>query len=232
MNTLDDLVLIIRKNDFLDKLTASDMDQLNIVHNYMTVEKDAHIYFYGDNANKLFFLKEGFVKIGSVDNDGEELIKDILQPGDVFGQITLERSAARDEFAKAHKAAVTLCAFTLRDFEKLLELRPDLAIAYSRKIGAKVIRMEHRLLNLLYKDVRTRLLYFFWTLAQKQATASESVKLTNYLTHGDIARLTGSSRQTVTAHIRALTEEGILKIDRRTIEIHDIKRLKAEARVG
>ena len=229
----EDQMLIIRRNDFLDKLTRSDYETLNILHNYIIADKDAYIYFDAHYLNKLYFVKEGFVKIGNVDDNGEELIKEILQPGDVFGQFMLEKNNMNGEFAQAHKCETILCAFTIPDFEKLLEIRPDMSIAFSRKIGQKLKNVENRLLNLLQKDVRTRLLYFFWTLLQqKNNIATGPVTLPNFLTHEDIARLTGTSRQTVTTLINKFTEEGLLEVDRKSITIHNIKLLQKEAKVG
>lgn len=137
------------------------------------------------------------------------------------------------EFAQACKSDVSLCAFTLDDFERLLVTRPDLAVHFSKKIGQKLRRIENRLLNLLQKDVRTRLLYFFWTLLQQNGNPeTNSLTLSNYLTHEDIARLTGTSRQTVTTLISQFTADGLLEVDRRNIVIHDVKSLQKLAKVG
>ncbi len=231
--SIDDQMLIIRKNDFLDKLVIEDYEHLNILHNYIIADKDAYIYFDAQYLNKLYFLKEGFIKIGKIDDSGEELVMEILQPGDVFGQFMLERSNMQGEFAQAHKCGTVLCAFTIQDFELLLARRPDLSIAFSRKIGQKLKNVENRLVNLLQKDARTRLLYFFWTLLQTQKNITGNhVKLTNYLTHEDIARLTATSRQTVTTLINKFSKDGLLNVDRKTIIIHDIKLLQKEAKVG
>lgn len=229
----EDQMLIIRRNDFLDKLTINDYVTLNILHNYIIADKDAYIYFDAQFLNKLYFVKEGYVKIGNVDDNGEELVKEILQPGDVFGQFMLEKSNLNGEFAQAHKCETILCAFTIMDFERLLEIRPDLSIAFSRKIGQKLKKVENRLLSLLQKDVRTRLLYFFWTMLQNNKDiTSNSLTLPNFLTHEDIARLTGTSRQTVTTLINKFTEEGLLEVDRKSITIRDIKLLQKEAKVS
>ncbi len=229
----EEQMIIIRRNDFLDKLTPANYETLNILHNYIIADKEAYIYFDAQYINKLYFVKEGFVKIGNIDDNGEELVKEILQPGDVFGQFMLERNNMNGEFAQAHKCETILCSFTIQDFEKLLEIRPDMGIAFSRKIGQKLKNVENRLLNLLQKDVRTRLLYFFWTiLQQKQIKEGNTITITNFLTHEDIARLTATSRQTVTTLINKFSEEGLLDVDRKSITVHNIKLLQKEAKVG
>lgn len=230
---MDQNLLIVRRNDFLAQLSDEDYDQLDIAHNIVVAEKNAYIYFDAHQLNKLYFVKEGFVRIGSIDDDGNELVKDILQPGDVFGQITLEPENLEGEFAQAHKTAVALCSFTVQRFEALLHRRPDLAVIFAKKVGQRMRRMENRLLNLLQKDVRSRLLYFFWTLFLRSgAIDRSSCRMPNYFTHEDIARLTGTSRQTVTTLISQFTAEGLLEVDRQQIVIHDTRLLQREAKAG
>jgi CRP/FNR family transcriptional regulator len=229
----EEQMVIIRRNDFLDKLHPADYEHLNILHNYIIAEKDAYIYFDAQYLNKLYFLKEGFVKIGIIDDNGDELIKEILQPGDVFGQFMLERNNMQGEFAQAHSCETILCAFTVADFEKLLTQRPDLAIVFSKKMGQRLKHVENRLLNLLQKDVRTRLLFFFHTLIRsRDDIKNNAVTLPNFLTHEEIARLIGSSRQTVTTILSKCAEEGLLHLNRKFIIIPDIKLLQKEAKVS
>lgn len=229
----DDKMLIIRRNDFFVHLSPEDYESLNIVHNFIIADKNAFIYFDAPNHNKLYFIKDGYVKLGHVDDEGNEVIKDVLLPGDVFGQFTLEKQNMSGEFAQAYKSDVSLCAFTIQDFETLLHNKPALAVQFSKKIGQKLRRVENRLMNLLQKDARSRLLYFFYTLLQNNGDIQENgMTLTNYLTHEDIARLTGTSRQTVTTLISQFEDEGFLEVDRKKIKILDLKRLLRETRVG
>jgi len=230
---IEDQMLIIRRNDFLARLQPEDYDELNIMHNFIVADKNAFIYNAPQYHNKLYFIKEGHVKIGYVDDDGNEMVKEILEPGDVFGQFTLERTDMSGEFAQAYKVETILCAFTIQDFEKLLQRRPEMAVQFTKKIGQKSRRVEHRLVNLLQKDARTRLLYFFWTLSQyHKVDDANTVTIDNFLTHEDIARLTGTSRQTATTLINQFAEEGLLAVDRKAITIHNIKLLQKEAKVG
>lgn len=226
-------LLIVRRNDFLAQLSDADYDLLDVAHNVVRAEKNAYIYFDAQQLHKLYFVKDGFIRIGNVDDEGNELIRDILQPGDVFGQLSLLPGNLGGEFAQAHKGEVVLCSFTTERFESLLQRRPELAIVFAKKVGLRMQRMESRLLNLLQKDVRTRLLYFFWTLFLQNGTPGQQLcRLPNYLTHEDIARLTGTSRQTVTTLISQFAAEGLLEVDRQQIIIHDIRQLQKEAKAG
>ena len=200
----------------------------------MEVPKGEYIYFEAYNHNKIYFVKEGYIRIGHIDSEGNEKVSEIIQKGELFGQITLERSNLHGEFAQAYKQDVSICAFYIEDFEKLLKKRPDLALRYSKQVGAKLRTIENRLLNLLNKDVKTRLAHFFWQLVENKLgeTMPEGFCIPNYLKHEDIANLIGSSRQTVTTMINELEAEGILSYNRQEICFLNVKNLQKRISVN
>jgi CRP/FNR family transcriptional regulator, cyclic AMP receptor protein len=224
----DDKMLLIRNYDLWCHLSDEDYEALQIEHHFMEVPKGEYIYFEAYNHNKIYFVKEGYIRIGHIDSEGNEKVMEIIQKGEIFGQFTLERSNLHGEFAQAYKQDVSLCAFYIEDFEKLLKKRPDLALRYSKQVGAKLRTIENRLLNLLNKDVKTRLAHFFWQLVENKLgeTLPEGFCIPNYLKHEDIANLIGSSRQTVTTMINELEAEGILSYDRQQICFLNVKNLQ------
>jgi len=225
---VDENMLLIRNYDLWCHLTDEEYEELNIEHRFMEVPRGEYIYFEAYHHNKIYFLKEGYIKIGYIDEEGNEKIKEIIQKGELFGQFTLERNSLNGEFAQAYKDKVSLCAFNIEDFERILKKKPDLALKYSKQVGAKLRQIENRLVNLLNKDVKTRLLHFLWQLVVQKLgeTRPEGFCIPNYLTHEDIANLIGSSRQTVTTMINELEHEGILSFDRQQICFLDVKKLR------
>jgi CRP/FNR family transcriptional regulator len=225
---IEDKMLLIRNYDLWSHLSDEEYEELGLKHNFIEVVKGDFIYFDTHLLNKLFFIKEGFIRIGYINEKGEEVIKEIIRKGEVFGQFTLLKNNLNGEFAQAFKSDVSLCAFNIDDFEKILLRNAKLAIHFSRQMGQKLRNTENRIINLLHKDVRTRLLGFFYQLSvqngcsEKDATCS----IENFLTHEDIARLIGSSRQTVTTLINEFEHEGILTYNRQLIEIKNVKLLQ------
>ena len=231
---VDEKMLLIRNYDLWCHLKDEEYDELKIEHHFIEVPKGEYIYFEAYNHNKLYFVKDGYIKIGYIDNEGNEKVKEIIHKGEIFGQFTLERNNLRGEFAQAYKNDVSLCAFNVDDFEKLLKSRPDLALKYSKQVGAKLRNIENRLVNLLNKDVKTRLVHFLWQLVEQNLgdNTKEGFCMPNYLTHEDIANLIGSSRQTVTTMINGLEEEGILSYNRQQICFLDVKKLQKRVNVN
>lgn len=228
-----DQLLLIRRHDFFAQLTNDDYESLDILHNYKEARRNDYIYFESHLQRNLYFVKDGFVKIGYYDKDGNEVIKDIISSGDIFGQITLEEKTLEGEFAQAYKADVSLCMFSVDEFSKLLERKPTLAISFSRQVGNKLNRLENRMINLLQRDVRSRLLYFFHSLTQqyKLHIKDNSFEIPNFLTHDDVARLIGSSRQTVTTILSQLEQENLIEFSRQYLKVTDVKKMQNQLNV-
>lgn len=230
---IEDKWLLIRNYDLWSHLTDEEYDELNVVHNFIEAKKGDYVYFEAFHHQRLYFIKDGFIRIGHIDEEGNEVIKEIIQKGEIFGQVTLEKNNLKGEFAQAYKKDVSLCSFTIDDFEKLLKKKPELALKYNKQVGAKLRHVESRLVSLLNKDVKTRLINFFVYLFQtsETTTTTKGTCISNHLTHEDIAHLIGSSRQTVTTLINELETEGWVQFTRQEICFPDVKRIEIQAGV-
>ncbi len=228
-----DKMVLLRNYDLWSHLTDEEFEEIKLVHNFLEAKKGDYIYFESFMLDKLFFIKEGFIRIGFINEKGEEVIREIVQKGEVFGQFTLTRENVHGEFAQAHKTDVSLCAFNISDFEKILAGKPGLAIHYSKQIGKKLRNAENRIVNLLHKDVRSRLLGFIYNLAVQQGCSgsAKEFSMESFLTHDDIARLIGSSRQTVTSIINETQSYGLFQMNRKVIFIPDVNGLLKAADV-
>ena len=224
----DQQMLLIRNYDLWSHISDEEYGELNLVHRFIEAKKGDYIYFEAFNHNKLYFIKDGYIRIGYIDEEGKEVIKDIIQKGEIFGQFTLEKNNLNGEFAQAYKADVSLCAFNIEDFEKILHRKPEIALKFTKQVGHKLRNIQNRLVNLLNKDVKTRLLNFFWQLVELNIgeTSARGFCIPNYLTHEDIAHLIGSSRQTVTSMISNLASEQVISFNRQEICFPDVKKLQ------
>lgn len=226
-NSCDSTLLLLRGFDIFQHITEEEYEELALVHNYVEASSGDYIYFPHQNRNKLYFAKDGFIKLGYIDESGNEVIKEIIQKGEVFGQLTLEKNNDQDEFAQAYKSDVSLCAFTMEDFVRILQRKPEMAIAFSFHLGNKLRKVENRLLNILNKDVKSRLAQLLLQLAKdKNAVVNNTAAIDKFLTHEDIAKLIGSSRQTVTTTLNQFEKENIISITKKEILLNDVAALK------
>ncbi|HVD97878.1 MAG TPA: Crp/Fnr family transcriptional regulator [Cytophagaceae bacterium] len=219
--------ILLRNHVLFNQLTYKECRQLNIVNGYLEPKKNEYVYFDKFSHDRLYFLKKGYVKIGFYDEQGNEVVREILKAGDIFGQIGLERYDHEGEFAQAIKGNASICSFTITDFEEILKKRPDLAISFTKLVGLKFKKLQNRLSNIVFKDVRQRLVDFFINFAENNnPEKTDELIIQNYLTHADIASLIGSTRQTVTTLINKMEEDRMLLFDRKLVTIPSFKKLR------
>ncbi|PWU00651.1 MAG: Crp/Fnr family transcriptional regulator [Bacteroidetes bacterium] len=218
--------ILLRKFDLWSALSDEEYKELNVLDSTKEFKEGEYIYFEAFLHNQIYFIKHGFIRIGHLDDEGNKIVHDILQPGDFFGQLSLERSNLNGEFAQCIKSGVSLCSFTIEDFNQLLSKKPQLAIKYSKLAGLRMRRFENRILNILQKDTRTRLIQFLDQLLResksKKHLSPNSISIPNYLTHEEIAQLIGASRQTVTTLINQLKESGKLDYSRKALVFQNV----------
>ena len=216
----------LRDHKLFWTLSMSQIKQLCIVVGYKKAKKGDIIYFSSSDVPRIFLLKKGNIKIVAIDEDGNETIKDIIQKGDLFGELTLENDKNSNEYAKALTDDVVICSFLMSDFENLMLQNPNLALTYTKFVGLKMKRIKNNYSNLMSKDAKTRLFTFIKEWAEKEGKKDgNKVTIENYLTQADIAQIIGTSRQTATQLLNEMEENQLIFYSRKEILIDDISKL-------
>lgn len=207
-------------------LSMAQIKQLCIITGFKKGNKGDVIYFSSSDVPRIFFLKKGNIKIVSIDEDGNESVKDIIQKGDLFGELELDSDKNSNEYAKALTDEVIICSFLLSDFENLLLQNPSLALSYTKFVGMKMKRIKNNYANLISKDAKTRLVSFIKEWAEREGKVIDNrIVIENYLTQTDIAQIICTSRQTATSLLNVLEEKGVMHYGRKEIIIEDISKL-------
>lgn len=219
-NLSDQKFWYLRHHKLFSTLSNAQIDDLCIITRHKQAKKGETIYFGDDLQQRVFFLKKGIIKIVEYNEKGDEVIKDIIQKGDLFGSLAFESDEKESAVTISPEAVV--CSFKISDFESILAKNPDIALKYFKFIGLKLKKIENKYTNLFFKDVRGRLIKFIndWVMAEGRKVGFDWV-LDNYLTHQDIAGLICSTRQTVTQLLRDLENEGHIKYNRKELLIHN-----------
>jgi len=216
----------LRDHKLFRALSFSQIKQLCIITGFKKAKKGEILYFSSSDVPRIFLLKRGNIKIVSVDEDGNETIKDIIQKGDLFGELTLENDRNSNEYAKALTDEVSICSFLMSDFEDLLLHNPSLALSYTKFVGLKMKRIKNNYSNLISKDAKTRLHQFLKDWAESEGKqVGHQVTIENYLTQNDMAQIICTSRQTATQLLNEMEEQNLISYSRKEIIIGDITKL-------
>jgi CRP-like cAMP-binding protein len=191
-------------------------------HKMYDYKKGDYIYMKDDPSSYIYLVVKGKIKILDNTEDGEEYVKAILAKGDVFGEMVMAGEERRKDYARA-VVDTTVCPFAIENIDELLRNNRNLSIRLYKILGLRIKKLERKVTNLVFKDARARIIDLITEMAEEQGkkVGSETM-ITNYLTHKDIATLTGTSRQTVTTILNDLKAENQINFNRRQILIRDL----------
>ena len=186
------------------------------------LEGDA-IWRVTEPSTEAYQIRDGKVRISSESVGGREFVAAMLEPGDCFGETSLIDQMPRRNNAYAI-GETTLLVLKKQDFARFygthvevvhalnLKLCHLLRMAYTGAEDASMLTLKQRLARLL-----TRLGYSF---GRGDDNGTATVK---DVSHEDLGRMLGVSRQVVSRALKELENEGAIQLLYRRIEILDLK---------
>ncbi|MEQ1744502.1 MAG: Crp/Fnr family transcriptional regulator [Saprospiraceae bacterium] len=203
-------------------------EELLLLQQTATVQaysKHQVIYKPGQAANKVYFLLKGTVKV-AVHAEKKDIIKYVVRPGNLFGESCLTGEAQRRDFAYAMEDSAEVVEL---DAQALLSImRKNFAFAQSllHFLGERLRYTETQLEKVVLKDSKSRILEFLHQMGVEQGKRIGFETLVKHnMTHQDIADLTGTSRQMVTAVLNQLKRSNVLYFNRKKILFRDLSAL-------
>ncbi|MEM7510389.1 MAG: Crp/Fnr family transcriptional regulator [Bacteroidota bacterium] len=191
-----------------------------------TIKKGEFIYLSDDEADKVFFIHKGAVKIAGYTQDGDEIIKAILHPGEIFGELAVFGAENRNDYAQTVEDT-DICVLNREQVVGLMRDVNGFQQFINKLVGQRVIMTQKRMASLLYKDAKARIAEYIYDQSKKSSRETrDGITLRNYLTHQEIANYTGTSRQTVTTILNQLREQELIDFDRKRITIKDMSAFK------
>jgi len=191
-----------------------------------TFNKDDIIYDVGDRNRALFFLQNGFVKVGAITSSGHEVIYDVRKEGDVVGELCASELERPDRaIALERTEAISVPFQEIRD---ILMTRPDLMTAMI-DVFSRALKEAYAQINTLASDsIVQRLAKILVSLASKIGQHSNSlIEIPTYLTQEEIAQMVVARRERISTALNFLRRQGIVQYTARGHLTIDLRRLES-----
>jgi CRP-like cAMP-binding protein len=202
-----------------DGITPSEMQEMEKITRMEEVKKRQPLYLTGDPSSNVYLLKKGRVKIANTAPSGKEVTFDILEPGEVFGELDVLEDAPRSTSAEALDDAL-ICVIPRKDFDQYLAMHPTVMFKLTKLIGLRLKKIQSRVEDLVFRDVPARLAHLLSELGKTDGVADkQGIRLNVKLTHQEMANLIGCSRETVSTTMGQFRDDGLIQMDGRTITI-------------
>lgn len=217
----------LRRCALLDCLSDAEVRQLSRLCTVRVIERGALVYDAGDRGDQVMIVTSGAIALSRVSDDGREVSVALLGPMEIFGERALGEETRRHDRAAALEDAV-MCSFSGRDFQRFLFEHPELALRITKLVGERLLQVESRIQDILFKDVRTRLAHTVAWLSDKFGDdVPEGRRITLRLTQTDLAHIIGSTRETTSTIFNEFRRQGLVDNDGHHVIVHDGKALAA-----
>ncbi|MGH3883123.1 MAG: cyclic nucleotide-binding domain-containing protein, partial [Pseudonocardiaceae bacterium] len=193
-----DKTFCLAEVDIFADLSPTEMDAIAAAAPMKTYATGELLYSPQNQVEVLFILKAGRVRVFRIAVDGRALTTAVITPGTIFGEMVLLGQHMYDNYAEALEEAV-VCVMNRDDVHRLLLSDPRIAARITAILGARLLEMERRLCDTVFKSVPQRVAATLATLAGAQrrlGVGRRSVQVA--LTHDQLAALVGTTRETAT----------------------------------
>jgi CRP/FNR family transcriptional regulator, cyclic AMP receptor protein len=182
------------------------------------VRASERIFEAGEPADHLILIRSGLIKQMTVSRDGDELTVDIFGADDVFGEMCFRDHRHRYWATAIEPSEIVTLA--RQEFLDALSRRPDLLHQFldllAGRLSAAYAEIESRVFQSVVERLGRRLLQL-----AEMTQGSGWITLPQSFRHGELARLLGVRRESVTRAIQELRKRDIVESTRHgSLRIH------------
>lgn len=189
------------------------------------------LFHMGDEGGSLHVIERGRVKITIPSASGEELILAMRGAGDLLGELSLFDGKSRSATVLALEETVTLCLHR-EDLLALMRNRFDVVEKILEVLARKIRETDMLLADVHFLDIASRLAKKILDLGDTFGIREGGqVRIGVKITQKDLASMIGATRESINKQLKALRDQGLVRISGGTIEILNREKLVQKARI-
>jgi CRP/FNR family cyclic AMP-dependent transcriptional regulator len=207
-------------------LTESELSHITQIAQRHRHEAHKVIIRQGDVGGDMYCVVRGRLKVTVCDVRRKEIVMNLLQPGDSFGEIAFLDGLGRSATVTTHDAC-ELLVIRRADFLRLLDKSPVIGVTLLKATAGLVRRMTERAEDNAFLDVRARLAKRLIYLADNHGTqlGPHQVAIAVQFSQQELGDMVQATRESVNKCLREWAKDGIIQQNGRRIVIEDRQRL-------
>lgn len=175
------------------------------------------IYSQGDEADRLFYIQSGKVKVTVVSEQGKEAVVGILEPAHFFGEGCLNGQAVRIGTAKAIEECV-ITSITRKAMLAALRKEPKFSELFVAYLVTRSNRIEEDLIDQLFNSSEKRLARLLLLLANFGKNGKPT-PIDGSINQATLAEMIGTTRSRVSFFLNKFRRLGLISYNGK-IEVH------------
>jgi CRP/FNR family transcriptional regulator len=178
------------------------------------------IYDQDQPSTSIYLVIDGKVKVCRMADDGRQVVVDIYQTDEFFGESAFLSRSTRDEQALALEGTKVM-TWTTAEIEDLVTHRPRLAIALLQILVQRSIEFGNRIESFSVDNIARRLARTLIRFSERLGHGADdgSVQMMPF-THELLSQYVGTSREIVTHYMNQFRRQGYLRYSRKGIMLY------------
>jgi|KBSMisStandDraft_5_1062788.scaffolds.fasta_scaffold312294_1 CRP/FNR family cyclic AMP-dependent transcriptional regulator len=183
-------------------------------------KKGQIIYNQDQPSTSIHLVIDGKVKVCRLADDGRQVVVDIYQPDEFFGESAFLGLAQRTELAVALENTKVM-TWTTNEIEEITMKRPKLAIALLQLLVQRSMDFGYRIESFSVDNIARRLARTLIRFSERLGSKNDdgSVQMIPF-THELLSQYVGTSREIVTHYMNQFRRQGYLRYSRKGIMLY------------
>lgn len=209
-------------------LSREDLDRIRRIAVDRGFQRGESIFSEGETASGFYVVATGRVKIFKLSPEGKEQILHIYGPGHPIGEVPM---FSGQRFPASAEALVDsrLVYLPRKAFVERIAEDPSLAMNMLAVLAVRLRQFTRQVESLSLKEVPGRLASYLAVLLQEQE-GDDTVELP--ISKGQLASLLGTIPETLSRIFSRMTDQGLIRVRGRAIEVMDPRGLQELAEYG
>lgn len=213
---------IFERHFLLGKLSGDEIDTL--LH-YARVEHyraGDEIFAKGSPGQSMMAVLRGALKMSSVSREGKEIVFNIMNPGDCFGEIALLDGEERSADAIA-MSDCELLVLNRRDFMPILEKRADICLILLKVLCQRLRQTTEQVEDVLFRHLESRIAKALLHLAESatlHGVPGSPIEL--HVSQRELGNFAGGSRESVNKILQSWHKAGWIVLGKGAIVIRNL----------
>lgn len=184
------------------------------------------VYMQGDQANRLFLIKKGRVRVYYIASNGDELTLEIVEKGRIFGESSFLAQTTRQTTVSAVNE-VELVSCTLEQLYPYFQQSKELTLILFQLLSNTCEHLANQLKRVTLYNSSEKIVSFL--LDETAQVNIDKAILENTLpySHEELAACLGLNRVTVTKVLNEFRQKGWVKLEYKKIHVLDRAALSA-----
>jgi CRP/FNR family cyclic AMP-dependent transcriptional regulator len=185
-------------------------------------ERGEAVFQEGDVCKGLYVVKSGRVRVYKISPEGREQVLLVAGPGETFNEVAVFDDGPNPASVEALEPAVLLLIPKTR-LLAIIEAEPDIGRAFMRVFASHLRRLAGLVEDLSFKTVTGR-------VARVLLDEVHCAAPPHRLTQREIAAMVGTAREVAARALKALEQQGAIRVQRGRIVIVDAELLASLGR--